>query len=282
LRKRGKRAKKPSETAHGLLEESGIRPFWSGTITFGLVSIPVDLFPGSRTVHSSLRMLGPSGIPLSRRYFSPDSGKDLDDDETIRGYEIGKNKYVPVTDEELERLAPEKSRDIDLRRFVNKDEIEPIYFEHAYFLAPAGSSVKAYQLLAETMEQSGRAGIATFVMRDREYLVAILAERGVLRAETLLFSDEVRSPKSIGLPKPSRVSQAAAQRFARMIQKKSAKEISRQELRDDRAERLLKLVERKQARHQDIVKTESGERKPAKVVDLMEVLKQSLTGKRAA
>src|SRR6185436_16804809 len=115
-------------------------------------------------------------------------------------YEIAKDKYVVVTDEELERLEPEKSRDIDLRHFVKAEEIAPMYFEHAYFLAPAGGSLKAYQLLAETMERKGRAGLATFVMRDKEYIVAILAENGILRAEILRFPDEIRTPKEIGLP----------------------------------------------------------------------------------
>ena len=263
-------------------QESTTRPIWSGTITFGLVSIPVNLFPASRSGHVALRMLGPEGTPLSRRYFSPKTGKDLESDEMVRGYEIGKEKYVVVTDEELERLEPEKSRDIDLRRFVKKDAIPPIYFEHAYFLAPAGGSVKAYQLLAETMEKSGRTGIATFVMRDKEYLVAILAENGILRAETMRFPDEVRSPREIGLPKPARVSKAGVQRFERSIQRKSAKEISRDELRDEWSVKLMKLVERKQAKDKDIVEGEQAERKPGKIVDLMEVLKKSLEGKRAA
>jgi DNA end-binding protein Ku len=262
-------------------QESSSRPIWSGTITFGLVSTPVNLFPASRSGRVSLRMLGPEGTPLSRRYFSSKTGKDLEDAEMVRGYEIEKEKYVVVTDEELERLEPEKSRDIDLRRFVRKDDIPPIYFEHAYFLAPAGGSVKAYQLLAETMERSGRAGIATFVMRDKEYLVAILAENGILRAETLRFADEVRSPKEIGLPKPARVSKPGVQRFEKLIQRRSAKEISRDELQDERTEKLVRLVERKQAKDKDVVESETAERKPAKVVDLMEVLKKSLEGKRA-
>jgi DNA end-binding protein Ku len=228
-------------------------------------------------------MLSPEGTPLRRRYHSTKSGKDLAENEMARGYEIKKDKYLVVTDEELERLEPEKSRDINLRLFVKKQEIPPLYFEHAYFLAPAGGSVKAYQLLAETMQRRGRAGIATFVMRDKEYLVAILAEDGILRAETLRFSDEIRSSKEIGLPKPGRVSKAPVKRFEKLIQQKSAGDISRAELRDERTEKLVKLVERRQARQKDVVETRRAERKPAKVVDLMEVLKKSLqTGKRAA
>src|SRR5262245_20054452 len=103
-------------------EKTMLRPFWSGTITFGLVSVPVNLYSGSRGTHTSLRMLAPDGVPLSRRYYSQKTGRDLDEDETISGYEIEKGKYVIVTDEEMERLEPKKTRDIDLRRFVDKDE----------------------------------------------------------------------------------------------------------------------------------------------------------------
>src|SRR5438876_11950716 len=154
----------------------GARPFWSGTLTFGLVSVPVDHYPGNRTNRAPLRMLGPEGEPLSRRYYSEKSGRDLDDDEMIRGYEIEKDRYVIVTDEELERLAPEQSRDLDLRRFVPLEDIPPLYFDRSYFLAPSEGSEKAYKLLAETMAKSGLAGIATFVMRGKEYLVAIFPE----------------------------------------------------------------------------------------------------------
>jgi len=165
---------------------------------------------------------------------------------------------------------------------VNKDEIQPIHFEHAYFLAAAGGSVKAYQLLAETMERSSRAGIATFVMCGKEYLVAILAENGILRAETLRFSDEVRTPQQMGLPKPGRVSKAAVKRFEKLIQTRSKDEVSRDELRDKQAERLMKLVERKRSRDKDVVESDFADRKPAKVVDLLEVLKKSLAAKHAA
>jgi len=225
-------------------------------------------------------MLGPDGVPLSRRYYSVETNKEFDDDEMVRGYEIQRDKYVVVTDEELERLEPEKARDIDLRLFVKADEIQPIYFERAYFLAPGEGSGKAYRLLAETMERKGRAGIATFVMRGKEYLVAILAENGILRAETMRFSDEVRSPKEVGLPEAKAAPKAAVSRFQKIIRNKSAEKLSPEELRDEQTEALLELVKKKQARRKDVVEAEVPERWPAKVVDLMEVLKRSLEGKR--
>src|SRR5258707_5631779 len=155
-----KRAETKSEDDNG----KGSRPCWSGTLTFGLVSVPVELYPGNRTNRAPLRMLGPEHEPLARRYYSEKTGRDLNADDMVRGYEIDKDKYVVVTDEELERLAPEQSRDIDLRRFVDLESIPPIYFDRSYFLAPSEGSEKAYRLLVDTMAKSDLAGIATFVM----------------------------------------------------------------------------------------------------------------------
>jgi DNA end-binding protein Ku len=224
-------------------------------------------------------MLGPDGVPLSRRYYSQKTGRDLDDDEMVRGYEIKKGKYVVVSDEELERLEPKKTRDIDLRRFVDKDSIPPIYFERAYFLTPAGTE-KAYRLLAETMEKSGLAGIGTFVMRGKEYPVAIFSDNGILRAETMRFADELRSPGDIGLSKKDKLPKASVQKFERIIKKDSAKELSTKEMKDSETERLLKLVEKKRKRGKDVVEVEEPKPGGDNVVDIMEVLKKSLAGKR--
>src|SRR3989440_10904488 len=173
-----KKTKEKRNAVHENGNGRAARPFWSGTLTVGLVSVPVDLYPGNRTTRTPLRMLGPENEPLARRYYSEKSGRDLEDDDMVRGYEIDKNKYVVVTDEELERLAPEQSRDIDLRRFVELDSIPPIYFERSYFLAPAEGSEKAYRLLVATMEQSHLAGIATFAMLGKVDLVASFPEYG--------------------------------------------------------------------------------------------------------
>lgn len=263
-----------------------MRPFWSGTISFGLVSIPVNLFPGNRDSKVPLRMLGPSGQPLKREYVGAETGNELDQSETTRGFEVGKGKYVTVSEEELERLAPEKSRDIDLRLFVARDEVSPVYFERAYFLTPADKSGKAYRLLAEVMDRQERAGIATFVMHGKEYLVAIFAEDGILRAETLRFADEIRTARDIRLPKKPKVRAASVRKFETAIAKAAKKDIDTKGMRDEYAEAMLKLIEKKRGRHQGIVESGRGEGKPPKVVDLMEVLKQSLgqgkKSKRAA
>jgi len=258
------------------------RPFWSGTLTFGLVSVPVELYPGNRSVRAPLRMLSAEGEPLSRRYYSQKTGRDLDDEDVIRGYEIEKDRFVPVTDEELERLAPEQSRDIDLRKFVELESIPPLYFDRSYFLAPAEGSEKAYKLLSETMQKEGLAGLATFVMRGKEYLVSIFTEDGIMRAETMRFADEIRSPKQVGLPEKKKVPAAAVRKFESLIAKHSGRKLSLKELKDEHTEKLLKLVERKRKQHKDVVEVEVTERDEGKVVDLMEALKKSLAGKRKA
>jgi DNA end-binding protein Ku len=131
------------------------RGFWSGTLTFGLVSVPVDLFPAVRSRRIGLRMLGPEYQPLVRRYFCSADGKALDNEDIVRGYENDDGSFTLVDDEELDALAPRKSRDIDLRRFVAREEIPRQLLERPYVLAPSGDSTKAYHLLAETMERNG-------------------------------------------------------------------------------------------------------------------------------
>jgi DNA end-binding protein Ku len=279
---RKKATKKRQSSADDESQARSTRPFWSGTLTFGLVSVPVDLYPGTRTNRAPLRMLGPTGEPLSRRYFSQKTEKDLEDDEMIRGYEFDKEKYVPVTDEELERLAPESSRDIDLRRFVDLQSIPPLYFERSYFLVPSAGSEKAYRLLSATMEKESLAGIATFVMRGKENLVTIFPENGIMRAETMRFPDEIRSVKEIDLPEKKKVPAATVKKFEKLIAKHSDKRLSLKELKDEKTAQLLKLVEKKRKQHKDVVEVEETERDEGKVVDLMEVLKKSLARKRKA
>jgi DNA end-binding protein Ku len=242
--------------------------------------VPVNLYPAARSNRASLRMLGPDGQPLARKYFAEKTGKDLDSDDTVRGYEIGENKFVIVTDEELERLAPEKTRDIDLKQFVPAGSIPPTYFERGYFLVPAAGSQKAYKLLAGTMEKSGLAGIATFVMRGKEYLIAIFSDNGILRAETMRFADELRSPSEVGLPKKKAAPKAAVQKFEKIIANKSKKQFSPNKLADKQTDSLLKLVKKKQSKRGNVVKVEDEMETDHKVIDLVQVLKKSLGAKR--
>jgi DNA end-binding protein Ku len=262
------------------------RAFWSGTLTFGLVSVPVDLYAANRPQRVRLRWLDEDGTPLSRRYVCPAEAVELDASEIVRGYEIAKDEYVVVSDEELEAVEPEKSRDIDLRRFVDQDELDPMFFERAYFLAPGRGSTKAYRLLAETMERTGKAGIATFVMRTKEYLVAILAENGILRAETLRFSDEIRTPDDVGLPEPpTRKPRKAAQKIEKAIRAAADDDLDETELEDRYTGRLLALVETKRDDHEGVVRIEKSAARDGDeedVLDLMALLKQRMQSQAAA
>ncbi|HYC56250.1 MAG TPA: Ku protein [Candidatus Binatia bacterium] len=257
-------------------QDASTRPFWSGTITFGLVSIPVDLYPGNRDTHVGLRTLGGDGAALQRRYFSEKSGRQLGDDDIVRGYEHKKGKFVIVTDEELDRLAPEKTRDIELKRFVPLEDVPPLYFDRSYFLVPSGGSSKAYLLLAESMAAAGKAGIATFVMRGKEYLVAIRSDRGILRADTMRFADEIRTPAEVGLPKKTKANAAKVKRFEQAIRRASKRTLATSLLTDEYSEQLLKLARKKRNAGKDVVEVEVEESEKAEVIDLMAVLQKSL------
>ena len=257
------------------------RPFWSGTLSFGLVSIPVDLYPETRRGGISLRVLSDEGVPLARRYYCPEHGEEVDWDHLARGYELDDGSFVIVSDEELESVDPKKSRDIDLRLFVPEQELDPIYFDRPYVLTPGSESTKAYRLLADVMEAEGRAGIATFVMREHEYLVAIVARHGVLRAIVLRFADEVRSPKQLGLGRAAEPKAELVKAFERAIAKHSVGRFPADELEDQQTEALRKLLEKKLKSKQDVLESPeeaatSAQAAHAEIIDLMEVLKRSL------
>jgi DNA end-binding protein Ku len=248
--------------------------FWSGTITFGLVSIQVDLYSAHRPKSAALRMVDRHGTPLHRRYFCPRDHKPLEGKDIVRGYGIEEDRFILVTDEELEGLEPKKSREIDLRSFVDVAELNPVYFEHAYILLPTGAVNKPYRLLAEIMERNGKAGIATFVMREREHLVAILAKGGILRAETLRFVDEIRSPEDVGLPPLEKPPAPKVKQLRQAMAKLRRKELDRNLLRDPHSRRLLALVRRKLKAGEDVVeKTPAAEAGGAEIIDLMEIIK---------
>lgn len=267
-----------NDTDNEELQERGSRSFWSGTIAFGLVSLPVSLYVANRPRRISLRMLDEDGTPLARRYFCSVENKPLSRDDLVRGFEIEKDQFIEISDDELDALAPEKSREIDLRRFVPLDQIDPMFFERAYFLVPDEGANKVYRLLAQSMEQAGRAGIATFVMRGKEYLVAIIAERGILRAETLRFHDELRTPVDVGLPPLEEPPAADVQAIAREIDNHKTDTLDRNELTDEPGRRLLELIERKLEAGEDVIHApeEPEPEEGAEVIDLMQVLAESL------
>jgi len=259
-----------------------VRSLWSGTITFGLVSIPVNLLSAVRPRRTAMKLVDKDGRALGREYHCSKDDRALDADDLVRGYETDEGEMVVVSDEEFESVAPEMSGDIELRRFVPLEQIPPVYFQRPYFLAPAGRSAKAYHLLATTMERTGRAGVGSFVMRGHEYLVAIISDNGVLRADTLRYADEIRTPASIGLPKRSRVVARKVSQFMKIIDDLTRDALDLSELEDEEAQALLKLAEEKRKEKDDVIRaanleSEDAESADAKVIDLMEVLRKSLS-----
>jgi DNA end-binding protein Ku len=257
-------------------ESAAIRPLWSGTITFGLVSVPVELHSAQRSNSTGLRTVSSEGHLLQRRYKCPAEDKELTDEELVRGYRVD-DEYVVVTDEELESLAPEKSREIDLRAFVDVSEISPLYLLRTYYLLPGPDARKPYQLLAQVMERAKRAGIATFVMRGKEYLAAIFAEKGLLRAQTLRYHDEVRDAQRVGLPDPKQVTvpKGRLREMTRAIEDLTRDAPDIDSFHDEYAERLGALATEKWERHEDVVEVEADEAPPQeRVVDLMQALKE--------
>lgn len=262
-------------------EASAVRGFWSGSLAFGLVSIPVNLITAERTSRVALRMLGPDGTPLKRRFFCSKHNAALESSDIVRGYEVEKDRFVVVTDDELKALAPKLSQEIDLTRFVPLDDIDPMHFEHGYFLVPNKKSGKAYRLLARIMEDRRRAGIATFVMRGKQYLVAIIASGGVLRAETLRFADELRSTDDIGVAPSKAADATAVDAFEKQIDALRADALGADELDDTHTQRLLELIEKKRSQGTDVIAASDvrfEDSSGAQIVDLLQYLKDSIAG----
>ena len=259
-----------------------MRPLWSGTITFGLVSIPVELVTAVRPRQTAMKLVDKAGHALGREYHCSKEDKKLSQDELVRGYETDSGKMVVITDEEFESVAPEMSGDIELRNFVPLEQIPPIYFNRPYFLAPSGKSTKAYHLLTATMEKAGRVGIGSFVMRGHEYLVAIIADNGVLRADTLRYADEIRTPETIGLSKRGKATASKVTQFVKIIEDLTRTDLDLTELEDQEAKGLEQLAATKQKEDEDVIhqrglEQAEGDEGGAKIIDLMAVLRKSLS-----
>jgi DNA end-binding protein Ku len=173
------------------------RAIWSGAISFGLVNIPVKLYSAvSRKTVRFHQIDAESGARVRQKRVGGD-GEEVAYDQIVKGYEIGPDRYVTITPEELESLEPQKTRTIDIEDFVDLEDIDPIFYDHPYYLAPDTGAAKAYRLLVDAMEDSGKVAIARVVLRSKEHLVAIRPRSGVLAMETMLFADEVISPDAL-------------------------------------------------------------------------------------
>jgi DNA end-binding protein Ku len=255
------------------------RAIWSGALSFGLVNVPVGLHTATQEHEVRFHQFekGTSARIRNRRV-NEETGEEVDYDDIVKGAEVGDGKYVQLTQEDLESVEPGRSRTIDITDFVEAAEIDPIYYQKTYYLAPGNDAAqKAYSLLAKAMEQADRIGIATFVMRNKEYLAAIRPHDGVLVLETMFFADEVRDPvKEIDrLPTKTRVGKKDVDMAVSLIEAMSAT-WDPKNYRDTYTERVEQLVEAKKNNKEIVEETtaEAGE----KVTGLMEALRASLEG----
>src|SRR3954447_15698236 len=254
------------------------RAIWTGSISFGLVNVPVKLFAAvhQQDIHFSQCEEG-TGARVRNKRVSEKTGREVDWDDIVKGYEVKKGHFVTVEKEELESIAPEATHTIDIEDFVSLEDIDPIYYEHTYYLAPTGSDTgpaKAYKVLLQAMEDQSKVGIGRVVLRTKQYLAAIRPLNGTLAMSTLLYADEVADPKDIKeLPPEGSVSDREVKLAAQIIDSLT-NTWDPKRYKDTYREDVLELIERK-AKGEEIVVEETAA-EPAKVVDLLAALEASL------
>jgi DNA end-binding protein Ku len=252
------------------------RALWSGSLSFGLVNVPVQLFSAVRDLGVHFNQLHEKdGAPIETHRLCADEDREVPYEEIGHGYELDDGDQVVLTDEELALAAPRKTRTIDIESFVDLEDVDPIHFDHPYFLLPAGDgegSKRAYQLLLEVMRRTERAALGRFVLRTKEYLVIVRVRDGLLALTTMLFHDEIRPAKDIpaggAKPKKAQLDQAIA------LVEALAVDWDPSQYEDRYRERLLDVIERKKKGKR--ITVPDDERQPAPVPDLMAALEESL------
>lgn len=258
------------------------RPIWTGSVAFGLVNVPVALYTATedKTIHFNQFQAGTSDRIRYKRV-NERTGQEVDLADIVRGFEVSKGDYVLVTDEELDAIGPGRSRTIDIADFVDLAEIDPTYFQKAYYLAPQGEdAMRAYALLYRAMADSGKAGIATFVLHGKQHLAAIRAgQADVLALETMFFADEVRDPRDeIGDLPDAEAPRSRDLTIAKELIDSMAVTWNPANYQDTYREQVEDLIERKQ-RGEEIV-TEAAPPKDSGVVDLGDALRRSLEAQK--
>ena len=220
-----------------------VHGLWSGTISFSLVAIPVQLVKAVESGRVSFRMLHSKDYsPLRRRMFCPEEDKIVPPDEIIRGYEINPGKYILITDEELESVSPKRSRTIEISEFIDLNEMVPIYYDRPYYLVPLKGGEKAYQLLVEVMQRTNKAGLAKFVLGEREYLAAVKSTGQALALITLHYSEEILPDEDI-TPKGEKIEAEEKNRIKKKIKEMTA-DFDPGKYADARREKIVGLLKK--------------------------------------
>jgi DNA end-binding protein Ku len=257
------------------------RAIWSGAISFGLVNVPVKLY--SATSPKTVRfhqVSAKTGARIRQKRVDPSTGDEVPYEEIVKGYEISPERYVLIDPEELEALDPKATKTVDIEDFVDLDEIDPIYYDHSYYLAPTAGGAKAYRLLLDAMRESGKVGVGRVVLRSKQQLCALRPTGDVLTLSTMLFGDEVLAPDR--LDELDAVEDAAASdrelQMAEQLINSLSREFDPSKYHDEYRERVIQLIERKAAGEEIAVEPEAEE--PAAAPDLMAALEASLAAVR--
>ena len=260
------------------------RSIWSGAISFGLVNVPVKLYSAvSRKTVRFHQLNKETGHRIQQKRVDPVSGDEVAYEDIVKGYELTRDRYVVLTPEELDALDPERTRTIDIEDFVDLADIDPVYYDHPYYLVPDKGAGKAYALLLDAMRESGKVAIARVVLRSKEQLVAIRPAPGdVLMMETKVFADEVVPADAIeDLPEEGELKTSDRElRMARQLIDSLSTDFEPERYHDEYREKVLDLIERKAQGEEIAVQPEAPQ--PAKVPDLMAALEASLAAVKSS
>ena len=259
------------------------RAIWSGAISFGLVNIPVKLYSAvSRKTVRFHQIDAESGQRIRQQRVNPENGEEVPYEQIVKGYEISPDKYVTITPEELEALEPQKTRTIDIEQFVDLEQIDPIHYDHPYYLAPDKGASKAYKLLLDAMREADKVAIARVVIRSKENLVALRTYVGAITMETMLFPDEVVDPGSVeeiaAVDGDVKTTKRELDMAKQLIESLSG-DFDPSQYRDEYRERVLELIEKKAAGETITIEAPEPERK--EVPDLMAALEASIAGAKS-
>ena len=259
------------------------RAIWSGSVSFGLVSVPVKLYSAlDRKTVRFHQLSGKTGVRVAQKRVDPQSGEEVPYADIVRGFEIAPDRYVVIEPGELEALEPKKTKTIEIEDFVELSQIDPVFYDHPYYMVPGPGGAKSYRLLLEAMAETGKVGIARVVIRSKEQLVALRPMGDVLVMETMIFADEVRVPER--LEEISETAELETTKreldIAKQLVQSLAGEFDPGKYSDTYREAVLALIERK-AQGKKIAVQPAAEEIATPVPDLMGALKASLEAVRA-
>ena len=254
-----------------------MRAIWKGSISFGLVNIPIALYPATRKEELSFRLLRRSDLsPVNYKRVAEKDGKEVPWDEIVKGYEYEKGKYVVLKNEDFQRVDLEATQTVDIQDFVDQEDIDPMFFYKPYYLEPQKGGDKAYVLLRDALEESKKVGIAKVVIKTRQYLAGVKAEDGVLVLELMHFAEELADSDQLHVPKKIEPGKREINMAKALIDSMSSK-WNPEKYRDDYREALMEVIEEKvEAGGKEIEEKPKKAPKPTKVIDLVSVLQKSL------